>query len=66
VAEEWASHFGSQIEAYWVRQAKARTPALEENGQKLWASCFAGMGDVAYNLAYFRAVCPDHEQEELG
>jgi hypothetical protein len=65
VAEEWAGHFESQMETHWVRQAKARTPALEEEGKKLWASCFAGLGDVAYNLAYFRAVAADLPMPEV-
>jgi hypothetical protein len=65
VAEEWADHFEKQMEALWARRAKARTPALEEGGQKLWASCFAGLGDVAYNLAYFRAVCAELPMPEV-
>ena len=59
VATKWVNFFEERLEYHWTQQARARTPALQENGQKLWASCFTGMGDVAYNMAYFRAVCAE-------
>ena len=56
VAGEWWATFERQIEAHWTEQARQRKPVLVENGQKIWASQFTGAGDVAYNLAYLKAV----------
>jgi hypothetical protein len=38
---------------------------LVENGQKIRASKFTGMGDGAYNLAYFKAVADGFTREEV-
>ena len=56
VVDWYARHFEGQLEAHWTAQAKQRKPVLVENGQKIWASQFTGQRDVAYNLAYLRAV----------
>jgi hypothetical protein len=42
--------------AHRTAQAKQRKPVLVENWQKIRASPFTGQRDVAYDLAYLRAV----------
>jgi hypothetical protein len=65
VADEWAAHFEKELEAHWTAQAKQRRPVLVENGQKIWASAWTGMPDVAYNLAYFQAVTSGFTRQEV-
>jgi hypothetical protein len=65
VADQWAAHFEKELEEHWTAQAKQRKPVLVENGQKIWASQFTGLGDVAYNLAYFKAVADGFTREEV-
>jgi hypothetical protein len=65
VADQWAAHFEKELEEHWISQAKQRKPVRVENGQKIWASQFTGMGDVAYNLAYFKAVADGFTREEV-
>jgi hypothetical protein len=45
--------------------AQAQVDGRPGNGQKIWASQFTGMGDVAYNLAYFKAVADGFTREEV-
>jgi hypothetical protein len=73
VADEWAAHFEKGLEEHWTAQAKQRRPVLVEpapdgrpgNSQKIWASAWTGMPDVAYNLAYFQAVADGFTREEV-
>jgi hypothetical protein len=65
VADEWADHFEKELEEHWMAQAKARKPVLVENGQKIWASAWTGMPDVAYNLAYLRSVAMGFTKAEV-
>jgi hypothetical protein len=65
VADQWAAHFEKELEEHWTAQAKQRKPVRVENGQKIWASQFTGMSDVAYNLAYFKAVADGFTREEV-
>ena len=65
VADQWAAHFEKELEAHWTAQAKARKPILVENGQKIWAGTWTNAGDVAYNLAYLKAVATGHTKSEV-
>ena len=65
VADQWATCFEKELEAHWTEQAKARKPVLVENGQKIWAGTWTNAGDVAYNLAYLKAVAMGHTKSEV-
>jgi hypothetical protein len=56
VANTWVAHFERELEEWWKYQAKLRTPVPVENGAKIWSGAWTGPGDVAYNLAYLRAI----------
>jgi hypothetical protein len=65
VADQWAAHFEKELEAHWTEQAKQRKPVLVEGGQKIWAGTWTNAGDVAYNLAYLKAVAMGHTKSEV-
>jgi hypothetical protein len=65
IADQWGAHFEKELEAHWTAQAKARKPVPVWNGQKIWASAFTGLPDVAYNLAYFQAVANGFTRQEV-
>jgi hypothetical protein len=65
VADQWTAHFEKKLEAHWTAQAKARMKVLVENGQKIWAGTWTNTGDVAYNLAYLKAVAMGHTKSEV-
>jgi hypothetical protein len=65
IADQWAAHFGKELEEHWTAQAKARKPVLTENGRKIWAGTWTNAGDVAYNLAYLKAVAMGHTKSEV-
>ncbi len=59
VADTWAGDFEAQLERHWLAQAKQRKRVEIEDNTKIWAGVWTGMGDVAYNLTYFRAVAAE-------
>lgn len=65
VADQWAACFEKELEEHWTAQAKARKPVFIENGQKIWAGTWTNAGDVAYNLAYLKAVSMGHTRSEV-
>jgi hypothetical protein len=65
VADQWGAHFEKELEAHWTKQAKQRKPVLLENGKKVWASAWANLSDVAYNVAYFQAVANGFTRNEV-
>jgi len=65
IADQWAAHFEKELEEHWTAQAKVRKPVLTENGRKIWAGTWANAGDVAYNLAYLKAVAMGHTKSEV-
>jgi hypothetical protein len=65
IADQWATYFEKELEAHWTEQAKQRKPVLVENGQKIWAGTWTNAGDVAYNLAYLKAVAMGHTKSEV-
>jgi hypothetical protein len=54
--DTWAAKFEAELEEHWKYQAMLRKPVEVENGVKIWAGTWTGIGDVAYNLAYLQAV----------
>jgi hypothetical protein len=64
VADEWAAYFERELTEHWKWQAKLRKPVLVENGVKIWASQFTGIGDVAFNLAYLHAMAAELPKPE--
>jgi hypothetical protein len=65
VADQWATCFEKELEAHWTEQAKQRKPVLVERGQKIWAGTWTNAGDVAYHLAYLKAVAMGHTKSEV-
>jgi hypothetical protein len=65
IADQWATHFEKELEEHWTQQAKQRKPVLVESGQKIWAGTWTNAGDVAYNLAYLKAVAMGHTKSEV-
>jgi len=59
VADTWAGDFEAQLERHWIAQAKQRKPVEIEGDTKIWAGVWTGLGDVAYNRAYFQAVAAE-------
>jgi hypothetical protein len=64
-ADQWAAHFEKELEAHWTAQAKQRKPVLVENGQRVWASAWTNLADVAYNVVYFQAVASGFTRNEV-
>jgi hypothetical protein len=65
LADQWAAHFEKKLEEHWTAQAKQRKPVLVESGQKIWAGTWTNAGDVAYNLAYLKAVAMGYTKSEV-
>jgi hypothetical protein len=65
IADQWATCFEKELETHWAEQAKERKPVLVESGQKIWAGTWTNAGDVAYNLAYLKAVAMGHTKSEV-
>ena len=59
VADTWAGTFEAELERHWIAQARQRKRVEIEDGTKIWAGVWTGLGDVAYNRAYFQAVAAE-------